>query len=397
MIYQYSDIQTTINSRLHNKIGISSSVRASINTAIRQVWAEIDIRSSKRRAALSPRLFEDVYTYAAPTDLKGYKIADIRPQAKDIEKPEWLVVPEEQFERSKATHNNLITIKDYDDIRKLCVSTSVDDDGTVSISTLDTLTAGGGTWVLFGDGTNLTADTDNYIYGNGSINWDISAAGGTTAGIQNIGLNIYDVTNFLNVGSAFVETYLTSATDVTNLKLRVGSSSTAYYEMTATTSNEGNAFEAGWQLIRWDFSGKTTTGTPDDDACDYAVIYMTKAVGKISETDYRFDNLVLKKGNIWNVHYYSKYPWQTAAGSYIENSTDNSDYLNVNADEYNLAVEKAIEQLSYNVKEYQDADIAKRNYEELKDMYLSKYPSEAIIFGSSYYYLGSISGDWWTG
>jgi len=77
MIYSYDDVKSAVNSRLHNKIGVSDSIRASLNTAIRQVWAEVDIQSSKRRSALSPRLFENVYTYTAPTDLKGKRIVDI--------------------------------------------------------------------------------------------------------------------------------------------------------------------------------------------------------------------------------------------------------------------------------------------------------------------------------
>jgi len=396
MIYSYDDVKSAVNSRLHNKIGVSDSIRASLNTAIRQVWAEVDIQSSKRRSALSPRLFENVYTYTAPTDLKGKRIVDIRPQIKDTGKPEWLMVTSEQFERNKTSHDNLLAIDDYDDVRKLRISVDTGEDSMV-ISQLDSLTSGGGTWVLFGDGTNLTADTDNYVYGNGSINWDISAAGGTTAGIQNTGLTSFDITDYLTVGSAFLGVDLSSATDVTNLKLRLQSSAGNYYEMTATTSNEGNAFVSGWQLVRWDFSGKTTTGTPDDDAMTASVMYMTKAVGKVSETDYRFDYLVLRKGEIWNVHYYSKYPWQTAAASYIENSTVDTDLLNVAADEYNLVLEKCVEQIGYNIREYDDAMIAKRNYAELKDLYQAKYPSESTNYTTSYHTVGSIDGDWWTG
>lgn len=393
--YQYSDLNTAVNSRLHNKIGVVSSVRDSINTAVRNVWADVDIRSAKRKSALSPRLFEDVYTYTCPSDLKGFRIIDIRPQSQDTAKPEWILTTGDEFEREKGVHDDIIAIDDYDDIRKLKVSIDTGETALV-ISTLDTLTSGGGTWTLFGDGTNLTADTDNYIYGNGSINWDISAAGGTTAGIQNTGLNIFNTTDYLTVGSAFTEAYLSSADDVTNYKLQIGSGTGNYYLITATTSNEGASFVAGWQLIRFDFNGKTTpAGAVDDDACNYAAMYMTKDAAKVSETDYRFDHLVLRKGEIWNVHYYSKYPWQTAAASYIENSTVDTDYLNVSADEYNLVLEKCVEQLGYIAREYDDAVIAKRNYEELKSRYLSQYPSEALPYISTYHKFGSIDGDWY--
>ena len=399
MEYQYSDINTAVDNRLHDKITLgfitSANVLAVINTAVKSVWGTVDIRTAKRKSTLTPRLFNDVYTYAAPTDLKGLGLIDIRPQAVDVAKPEWRLTTNEEFEREKSNHDDLVAIYDADGTRKIKISAEIDDDAMV-ISELDSLTSGGGTWALFGDGTNLTADDDNYVHGNACINWDISAAGGTTAGIQNTGLNTFDVTDYLSVGSAFCWVYLSSATNVTNLILRLGSSSTAYYSMTATTANDSTAFVAGWQLVRWDFNGKSTTGTPDDDGCDYAVMYMTKTAGKVSETDYRFDYLVVRKGDIWNLHYYTKYPWQSSAGTYIQDSTATTDYINTDADEYNLIVEKCVEQVAYALREYDDASIAKRNYTELLEQYKTRYPSESINFNSTYYNLGSISGDWWT-
>ena len=395
-IYTYDDLNKAVNNRLHNKIGKVTDSLASINTAVKQLWGQVNLRTAKRKSTLSPRLFSDVYSYACPSDLKGFGLIDIRPQATDA-KPEWSLVPDEEFERKKSEGNDVVAIRDADGTRRIMISTLIDDDSSV-VSELDSLTSGGGTWTLFGDGTNLTKDADNYVHGSASINWDISSAGGTTAGIYNSGLTSFDITDYLTAGSAFMWVYLYSATNVTNFIIRVGSDSSNYYSVTVTSANDSTAFVAGWQLLRFDFSGKSTTGTVDDDACDYVALYMTKAAGKVSETDYRFDYLVLRKGDIWEVNYYTKYPWQSSAGAYKQDATTSTDYLNVDADEYNLVVEQCVEYLGKIVREYEDAKDASNTLNNLLlPSYQSRYPSEALTYASTYYNFGSIGGDWWTG
>jgi hypothetical protein len=207
-----------------------------------------------------------------------------------------------------------------------------------------------GDWVVFGDGTNLTRDTENYVKGNASLNWDISAAGGTTAGIQNSLLDDFDISDYAGNGSAFVWAYITSATNLTNFILRIGNDSSNYYAITITATNEGTAFEAGWNLLRFDMVNKAETGAVDKTTCDYVALYMTKAAGKISETDYRFDNLVLKIGDHFNVVYYSKYGWQSNAGVWLENSTADTDLVNCDTDEYGLIIAKYAELCEQHLK-----------------------------------------------
>jgi hypothetical protein len=77
---------------------------------------------------------------------------------------------------------NLAAIRESDFVKKLLLNVNVDDD-SLSVSMLDSLEAGGGTWQAFGDAQNVTADADDFIMGSGSIKFGINGAGGTTAGI----------------------------------------------------------------------------------------------------------------------------------------------------------------------------------------------------------------------
>lgn len=381
--FLYSELKTAVNGRIHNKIGLLADARQTINNGVRDCLA-LDLRSTKRKSSLAPNLFNDIYQYTCPSDLKALKIIGLQPQ--NMERSihqDWELTSEDEFDRRKQTDTNLLAFSDRDFIRKLLVSFAPEDEGFV-VSPLDALT-GDGSWVLFGDGTNLTVDNDQYIKGSASINFDISAAGGTTAGIQASNIPTFDLTNFSSAGSVFVWAWITSATNLTNYILRLGNDSSNYYSMTATTTNEGLAFSAGWNLLRFDLSGKSTTGTVTDTTCDYAAIYMTKTAGKVSETDYRFDHIMVKKGEVFNLIYYSKYLWQNSSGTYLEDSTADTDVLNVDTEEYSLVIEKCTEWAAREVRESEDALGAAQNFRTKAKEYRKMYKSERIPQQDTYY------------
>jgi hypothetical protein len=386
-IYTRSTLRARINGRLHNKIGKVSSVNDEINVVLHDVWSEMKLRSSKRKAATPSRLFNDVYTYAAPADLNGTGIIGFQRQTEERSRWEdWQLVTEEEFDRYKGVKTGIVAIADRDLVRKLKVSLNASEEST-TITPFDSTTSGlaSSAWAAVGDATNLVADTDNYVEGVGSLKFDIGAGATTTAGVTASTVSTYDLTDFKAAGSAFCWIYIVSATDLTNFILQVGSDSSNYYSMTATTTNENASFTAGWNLIRWDFSGKTTTGTPDDDACDYVSLYMTKTAGKISEEGYRVDGLVIHTGEIWNTIYYSNYPWQSAAGVWKVDSTLDTDYLNLDADEYALVVEACVAKIGLIAREYDDAKIAEDYYQARKESYQMRYPAEELLMTSSYY------------
>lgn len=485
--YAQSELNTEVTARVSGTFTAANFLTIA-NAAIREVLSEIDIRSSIRKSALSPNLFDEVYQYTCPSDLKRDAIIDIKPQIDRSRFDAWKLCPPEEFDRFKEDKrvdkygdpveikssqwlgDNFVAIERDDLVNKLLLSRPIDDDEVV-ISTLDSLTAGGGTWALFGDGTNLTADTDNYVKGNGSINWDISNAGGTTAGIVNASLksvtsadftaatsdvitsashglanantvvvsttntlpgglstgtvyyvinattntfklstsqggsavditdtgtgthswhsysstNTVDVSDYKSVGSILVWAYIASATNLTNFILRIGTDASNYYSITITTNNEGASFYAGWNLLRFDFVNKSTTGTPTDTACSYVAIYMTKDAAKVSETDYRFDNLVMKMGKHYDVVYYSRYLWQNSNGTYLEDATATTDLINCETDEYSLFILKTCQLMEEHLKNWSEADRFEGKYKEKKDIYVKNNPSQALPMIQEYY------------
>jgi len=112
---------------------------------------------------------------------------------------------------------------------------------------------------------------------------------------------------------------------------------------------------------------------------------MTKDGAKISETDYRFDNLVLKLGKHYNLKYYTRYGWESSAGARIENSTGATDYLISNTEEYNIIIRKGAELGEEHLKNYSQADRHRKLYKEERARYVFDHPSQSLLLIQDYY------------
>ncbi len=372
------------------------------NQAVREVIAETDLRGTIRSATLSPNLFDEVFEYSCPSDLKGDKIIDVEPQINRGRLDYYRLTTPEEFDRRKEDRridtwgdpitlnrrqwygDNIIAIRRDDLVNKLLISRIVDDE-EIQISNLDSLSAGGGVWSTYLGASSIAVDNSNYVKGNASLKWNISPDPETTAGIVNSTLNSSDITKFITAGSGLVWAYITSATNVTNFKILIGSDSSNYYSASATTNNEGASFYAGWNLIRWDFINKETTGSPDSTAIDYCAIYMTKDTSKVSETDYRFDHLILKLGTHQQVRYYSRYGWQSSGGTFLEDSTATTDLLNAETDEIPMIEAKVAQRVEESFGNFKESERFEKDYEKLRQRYILENPSRSLPLVTTYY------------
>ena len=377
-IYTQSQLLSDINRKIFGKIGMISSQEDFINEVARTVNNDVSIRSTRRKMPLSTGLFPMVYQYPAPTDLRDYKIIDIPPQAKDYDDT-FTMIPSEQFHNRKRLGD--VAIEDYNGVRTLLINSEIPTGGQV-ISELDTL----GTWEAFGGVENVAQDSSDYIKGSGAITFDISSASDTTAGIVNTDINEFSLADYLGGDSAvFVWARINTPTDLTNYILRLGTDASNYYSKTATVAHDGNAFVAGWNLIRFDLTNLTEQGTVTDASINYAAIYMTKTTGKVDETDYKFDWLLLNKGYRHNITYVSKYSWQSETGVYKEKSTESSDLIVADTSEYDLFVLKGRQiGLEETGAEQGMINTATRNYVAAMETYMSNNPDESMIMVTSY-------------
>ena len=391
MAYSYtqSTLKADLNRGINNKLGMLADPQATINEAVRMVNNDFALRSRRRRQLLVPNLLNGEAQYQCPSDLDASRIIDIPEQGKR-EDGEFNLVPPSQFAEGARVGD--IAIDDYNGMRILLVRSQASDNST-TIDPLSSLTtAPSGEWQAFGGVDNLDTDSDNFIKGTGSITFDIDATSSTTAGIFNSGLDHIDLSAFVGkLSSSFSYALITSATNITNFKLRLGTSASAYYEFTVTAQADGTAFSSGWNPLRFDLSSYTTAGgIADATDITYGALFMTKTTGKVSELGYAFNYLEVRKGKYAYVKYYSKFGWQTTGGSYIENSSATSDVLVADTDEYDLFVLKA-RALAARETDLPQAtiDAKDKDYKDALAKYKIDNPSEEKYQISTYWDYGS--------
>lgn len=388
-IYTRAYLLSRINAGIQGKIGMIISKEDLANEVVREVNNRLDLVPTRRKASLVPGLFDNDYDYQCPVDLNTYSIIDIPQQAKRSD-GEFFFIPSQQFNVRKPL--GAIAIDDFNGTRVLKIASRVNSKKIV-LSPLSGLTSNG-TWALFGDAVTLAADTDDFILGSGSIKFNISAAGGVTAGIQTSNLNAFDITAYLGgFSSIFTNAKINSIVGLTNYILRIGSDSSNYYQITVTARNDGTAFIAGWNPLRFDLKNMTTVGTPVNTSMKYAALYMTKLGSKISESDYKFNYLQIATGSPADVEYYSKYGWiDGVTGAYKQDSTDDSDLIVADNNEVNLFIKMGRKMAA------DEIDIAApgrnpmlkvqellKDYTDAENMYKMEYPSESKVMTSEYY------------
>lgn len=386
-VYAYSDyLNQVVDSARRGNITNVITARNYLNRAARLVVSEVDLRSTKRNSVLGTNLFDDIYSYPAPSDLKGDAIIDFDPQVNRASDFRLELLSEQEFQMKKTIKNNVIALATDDLVKRILFSGDVDDTVLVG-ATLDSLTADGGTWTAYSDAANLAADTDNYVKGGGSVKFDLTGAA-TTAGIYNTGLDTLDITPYINTGSVFVWVYINAIANLTNFIINIGNDLTAnYYAQTITTNNEAASFYAGWNLLRFDFASMTQTGTVDPEAVDCIRLYMTKTSGK-ADDGYRIDDISFHTGQIHSVSYYSSCPWQTSAGVFLADSTADTDCLNAETDELDLFTNRGKMELYRELRRFDLVEDARKEYEKLKAEYKKKNPSERVQRNRAYYSIG---------
>lgn len=380
------DMKQKVNGAIKNKQDVLVDFDRTVNFAVRDVLSEIDIQSTRRRSYLDPGLFPEVYAYAAPDDLKGYKLINIQ-KLQDIGlnriTPYSLVTFEEFMTRRKI---GTISVHEHDSIKKLLISGDQNIVPKYQLSALESLTADGSSWVVGTGATNLYVNTGNFVRGNGSLFFDIDGSAVTQAGIRNVGMTQFDTSEYeQEESSIFILAYLANADDVTGYTLRYGLNTSNYRQIVITATHFNTAVTAGWNLLRFDIKNRTTVGTVDPTNNQYFEVYMNKADTKINETGFGFDSIVFANGVAQQVLYYSKYGWIDAiTGAWKQDSTSDSDFIIADTEEYNMFVQKAIEYAGEEVEELQASSNAMARFEKAKKMYEMDHPSDAMMLTTDY-------------
>lgn len=351
------------------------------NYVARKLIADIDPIETVRKTLTTTPLYNQIFDYACPADLKGNRIVDISPQ---VQRNQAQIISQTfnqpfDIDKNAMNINSEFTVQWSNQVKTIRINDTSLPTGTV----LDTCNQIGN-FTTGGTGSLLTLDNLNYATGTGSLSF---TAGTGTGYISETLPSSLDLSGMYNQSSFFYYLYLPDGTKLTSTEIRWGSSSSAYYSRVLTQTNEGNAFATGWNLIRGDWNGATVVGSPVSTAINYVYIGVTVTS---SQTGIKVDNIISDMGIYRNLEYYSKYLFRDAStGVFQETVTDNSNLINLDTDSYNLYLNLlgyySAQQLQGLDAMFYDANFFLGEYEKDKAKYQARQPSQVQKSRQSYY------------
>ena len=389
MAYSIANLRDDLSGILH---GTSLSKVVGVNNLIeraaRDVLAEIDPTETVRTEQLSSALYDQVYDYAPPVDLKGDRVIDIKPQVNRLITDRFFQFYNQEFDLNNAKFfgKDTFTIERNNYIKTIRIKKDLI--SPILVNEISSLTDNG-TWAASNDAVNLTVNTQDFVAGGSSLQFDLD--GSTTDGyLENSNFEPIDLTRDISLGVLFEWVYMPTASVVTNVVLRWGDNTTNYWESTATSAQNSTAFQNGWNLIQFAWP-TATTGTPDVTAVNYS--RTTINYDGVAITGFRLNHLVSQLGSIYEIQYYSKFIFRDAStGAFAETIASNNDLINLDTDSYNLLTYRTAYLASQQIQGSDasfDANFFGIEYEKQKKRYIGKYRSQVKTPQSTYYTMPS--------
>lgn len=377
-----NDLSSVIHGTTANKV---PNIYGHINRAARAVLLDVDPKETQRTTQLASQVFNDVFDYPIPTDVKGDRIIDLKLTAGRT--------PSEVFSQTYATTfdtqkslgiNNAIYTQWNSGVKTLRIEAPF---LTAPVQLSDTGTTTG--WSATTGASTITLDQTNYVAGGGALVFNL-LAGSSSGYIENSSLSAVDLSANVNVSTLFMWVYLPLGSAVTSIDLRWGSSSANYYNYTATTTQQGTSFQNGWNLVAFPWSSATKTGTPVNTSYTYSRV--TIAYNSTLQTGVKVCNITSTIGYIFDLQYYSKFLFRNpSTNAFVESLTDSTtdNYeINLDTDSYNLLFNKTafyIAQALQGADSSYDATLWDSEYTNALKRYRAQNLSEAMKKGESYY------------
>lgn len=399
MSYSISQLQTDLAGILHGQsTNAIFNLSGVINRAARQLILDCDPMETKRYAPVSGTVFNGVYDYSVPVDLKGNKVIDLLPQVNRCSSEVWLQAYNQAFDIRKGQpwSSDMFTINFNTGLKSIRINAPFFPPPII-IDPLNSLT-GSATYTTAGGATTPVIDNINYAYGSGSLEFNL-AAGQSTGGIAATLVSPVNLQADLNQGTLFLWVYIPAPASMTSVTLQFGSSVSNYYQVSTSVTQQNTAFIAGWNLLAFPWLGATVVGTPNPASIlNYNVSF---AYDSTLQTAVRINYLNSNLGSILNMEYYSKYLFRTSAGTWIENTTQSTDLINLDTDSYNLMTYLC----AYIVVQQQqgldalffDANFFLQRYNDALAQYKAQYKSEIQLPQNTYYRPKRGGYSWYSG
>lgn len=302
-----------------------NSLLKALERAARTLVQKADIPEASAKQAIT--LYDGVFDYTAPTNIFGGALTDFRPQGNSRSQLDYVYrEPIAIFDRTKHILPNgyKLTFEHNKGVGIVRVA-SPKPLQRIILDKMDSITD----WTAAGSAGSLVADETVYYETPASLRFTLT---GSSTGTLTKAITAVDAEKYENVAVGFLAIRTPSVANLTNISVRVGSSASDYDEVTETEGFLGAWVVDEWLLVAFDFSGATSTGTPDWTAIDYIQVRIAHT-GTI--TNFYVGGFWLSLPSPHEIHY------QTAAiflrsGALSKTITDDNDEIILNDAAYNL-------------------------------------------------------------
>ncbi|MBK3666172.1 hypothetical protein JJE66_33745 [Bradyrhizobium diazoefficiens] len=317
-------------------------------SAANRMLSRIDPAETVRIATLTTPFYDNVQTYAAPTD---YKLPiDLRPQAGRqnlVGNSEFSAVTGSQF--MQHLDSNTISLGWNNGVRTLRAQ-RLPLGNVLIMDTFEGSTANG-SWAAEGDANTLYTEELNFVQGSSALGMTLS--GSTGAGdIVNTTASITDLSAYRYNDASMLYVYLPVGTSsrFISFELRRGSDASNYIKQTVTTKADGTAFTDGWNLLLFNWQTKTTVGSPDDTKNTYRRLGVSYSTGS-AITGFIVDSWADSLGQLYELEYYSECLFRTAAGAWEYTPVDDTDIVCVGPATYEILKAEMMIDITQDIRE----------------------------------------------
>jgi hypothetical protein len=124
-----SDLNGILKGTTTNKI---TNILGVFERAARDILLEIDPAETRREAQITNAIYDKVYDYVAPTDLKSDKIIDIFPQVNRSIVDNMHNTYAKNFDMRKGLGTEMFSVESNTGIKVIRIKANVDDGTTIS-------------------------------------------------------------------------------------------------------------------------------------------------------------------------------------------------------------------------------------------------------------------------
>lgn len=303
-----------------------TNLYGALERAARTLVQQADVPEASGNETIT--LYDGVEYYLAPTTIFGGALNLIRRQGDASSQYDYnYKVNVDAFTRGKhKLPNGYMVTFEYDEGTAL-IGISSPNPSPKAI--LDTMTATTG-WTAAGGASGLTLDETVYYQYPGSLRFNLAS---TTLGTLTKTITSQNLAKYEDVGVAFLAIATPSATNLTSLTLRIGSSASAYDEVTATAGFLGAWKTDKWTLVAFDMSTAVSTGTPNWSAITYLQVRATHGA---AITNMRVGGLFISLPSPHEILYQSAALFMASGANPTQTITDDNDTIILSDPAYTL-------------------------------------------------------------